>query len=158
MSDLNKSDDKKLCLYDPDTNEIFFCNKETTLIGRDKTCDLVITGDRSVSRLHAYLTVNEEVACIKDLASTNGTFKNGIRIQNISPLLKGDEISFGLKRYIIVPVREGERLAQAAFGKPLTTVIDHEASNNQLDETYHLSPFVKGTENSSVAEENQAEK
>lgn len=58
--------------------------------------------DRSASRLHARIL--EENGCIylEDLNSTNGTFKNGLRMQPYEKrrLEKDDEICFGKDEYI----------------------------------------------------------
>ena len=61
-----------------------------------------ILEDRSASRLHARIL--EENGCIylEDLNSTNGTFKNGLRMQPYEKrrLEKDDELRFGKEEYI----------------------------------------------------------
>lgn len=61
-----------------------------------------IMKDESVSRIHARFHEEEGIVYITDLNSTNGTFKNGLRMepnssQSIEP---GDELRFGLVNYI----------------------------------------------------------
>lgn len=52
----------------------------TTIGKRKEEADLVLE-DMSVSRLHARIVKEKEVYYIEDLNSTNGTFKNGLRLQ-----------------------------------------------------------------------------
>ncbi|MBR6770418.1 MAG: FHA domain-containing protein [Lachnospiraceae bacterium] len=58
--------------------------------------DIVIK-DSTVSRIHARLSRQEEGVYVTDLNSTNGTFKNGLRLDpNESVLIEqGDELRFG---------------------------------------------------------------
>ena len=49
--------------------------QETTLIGRDVSCDVVLDYKR-VSRRHAVIQFDGGVAKVQDLASTNGTMLN----------------------------------------------------------------------------------
>jgi len=52
----------------------------------------------SISRIHARIFQNEQnQICLRDLNSTNGTFKNGIRLQPEEEIIinPGDEIEFG---------------------------------------------------------------
>ena len=72
------------------------------VIGKKKDeVDYVLT-DRSASRLHARIL--EENGCIylEDLNSTNGTFKNGLRMHPYEKrrLEKDDELRFGKEEYI----------------------------------------------------------
>jgi pSer/pThr/pTyr-binding forkhead associated (FHA) protein len=47
-----------------------------TVIGRSRSCDLVLRDD-SVSRRHLMLTVSDDHVMVTDLGSTNGTLLNG---------------------------------------------------------------------------------
>lgn len=72
------------------------------VIGKKKDEVDYVLGDRSASRLHARIL--EENGCIflEDLNSTNGTFKNGLRMQPYEKrrLEKDDELRFGKEEYI----------------------------------------------------------
>lgn len=66
-------------------------------IGKKKgEVDLVLD-DISVSRMHARIILEKEEAYLEDLNSTNGTFKNGLRLQPYEKrrLEEEDEIRFG---------------------------------------------------------------
>jgi tetratricopeptide (TPR) repeat protein len=63
------------------------------IIGRRSGCGLVISGPE-VSREHARLVETEEGYVLEDLASSNGTFLNGRRIER-ARVEPGDEIRIG---------------------------------------------------------------
>ena len=67
---------------------------DTTLVGRDEQCDIVI-GDPSVSRRHARLLVDGSGVMVEDLQSKNGTFVDGVRISGASAASAGSELGFG---------------------------------------------------------------
>jgi signal transduction histidine kinase len=66
---------------------------ETMVLGRDRSCDVVLD-DKTVSRRHARLTSKPDSVTIEDLESRNGTYVSGKRIIKhvISP---GDAIAIG---------------------------------------------------------------
>jgi len=65
----------------------------TFLIGRGKECDLQLT-DTCVSRNHLQVVFDGENWRLKNLGSANGTFVNGIRIQEV-PLTGSVEVELG---------------------------------------------------------------
>ncbi len=58
--------------------------------------------DNSVSRIHARITNADGRFYLEDLNSTNGTFKNGVRMQPYEKkkLEEGDEIKCGKVAFI----------------------------------------------------------
>ena len=72
-------------------------DKPVFSIGKKKEeADLVLDSS-SVSRIHARIVREKAEAYLEDLNSTNGTFKNGLRLQPYEKrkLEEGDEIKFG---------------------------------------------------------------
>ncbi len=65
-------------------------------IGREDFCDIVLVSSL-VSRRHAVLTAVGRTYCLIDLGSANGTFVNGVRLQENLPmqLTPGDVLSIG---------------------------------------------------------------
>lgn len=63
-------------------------------IGRSPACEIRLEDD-GISRSHARLRCDGEVATIEDLQSRNGTFVNGERIRQIVKVLDGDKIQVG---------------------------------------------------------------
>jgi DNA-binding winged helix-turn-helix (wHTH) protein len=66
----------------------------TFSVGRDQTCDVVLR-HRSVSRVHARLTVAGETLIVDDGGSKNGTRINGVRLKGRAAAGDGDTIRFG---------------------------------------------------------------
>ena len=63
------------------------------VVGRSLQSDVLLSDD-SVSQRHAQITVEDGLAVIRDLMSSNGTFVNGNRIES-QKLNDGDSIHFG---------------------------------------------------------------
>lgn len=81
-------------LYTPDGRLLASLEQQVMSIGKKKEeVDLVLE-DASVSRIHARITEEKGKVYLEDLNSTNGTFKNGLRMQPYEKrkLEKGDEI------------------------------------------------------------------
>jgi hypothetical protein len=66
-------------------------------IGRDVNNSIVLDDD-FVSAVHAALTYRGRAWYVEDLGSTNGTFVNGVQIDELSPVAFGDEIQIGQVR------------------------------------------------------------
>ena len=68
-----------------------------TVLGRDESADVVLD-DPGISRRHAEVRVTNDgphqVAHLRDLGSTNGTYVNGDKV-DASPLADGDRITVG---------------------------------------------------------------
>lgn len=79
---------------------ILSLERAETIVGRQGDCDLVIA-DVSISREHAKFLLSNGVYFLVDLASINGTFVNGQRVQAWR-LRSGDSIQFAKSP---VPVR-----------------------------------------------------
>jgi pSer/pThr/pTyr-binding forkhead associated (FHA) protein len=66
----------QLIVVDRDGEESrYTINQETTVIGREESCDVVLNYKR-ISRRHAVIQFDGKAARIQDLASTNGTMLN----------------------------------------------------------------------------------
>jgi predicted component of type VI protein secretion system len=65
-----------------------------TTIGRLDDCNIVISGDETVSRHHAYIEAASGSYVLSDDSSTNGTFVNGARITQ-QTLAAGDVVTLG---------------------------------------------------------------
>ncbi|GIV30363.1 MAG: hypothetical protein KatS3mg028_1429 [Bacteroidia bacterium] len=74
--------------------EILLEKKESIIIGRDDSCDIVLK-DRYISRRHLQIFKQNNTLYVKDLQSTNGTFVNDRKIIRAYALQKGDRILFG---------------------------------------------------------------
>ena len=68
--------------------------KDGLTIGRSSSSD-VYFDERTLSRQHARLEMNNGSWAITDLGSSNGTFVNGVAIRNTAVIQDGDQISLG---------------------------------------------------------------
>jgi pSer/pThr/pTyr-binding forkhead associated (FHA) protein len=66
-----------------------------TTLGRERGAGILLEGDDYVSARHARLEPRPDGTWIEDLASTNGTFVNGARIDGARRLQAGDVIRVG---------------------------------------------------------------
>ncbi len=65
----------------PEGRVLAVIDRPITTIGKRKEEADIVLEDMSVSRLHARIVKEKEKYYIEDLNSTNGTFKNGLRLQ-----------------------------------------------------------------------------
>ncbi len=83
-------------IYQQDNqNEIYLSlDQEVITIGRSASCDVVIPMS-IVSRLHAMIEQQHDRYVLSDAGSANGTFVNGVRIEQGYQLSTNDEIWLG---------------------------------------------------------------
>ena len=84
-------------LYTPEGKMLATIERPVLSIGKKKGEVDVVLEDASVSRIHARITMEKENIYLEDLNSTNGTFKNGLRLQPYEKrkLEEEDEIKCG---------------------------------------------------------------
>ncbi len=70
------------------------------IIGRGDDCGLILQ-DSQVSNHHCRLSIEQSQWLVEDMGSTNGTFINGLPIQNKTQVSSGDLIQLGSKEYRI---------------------------------------------------------
>ena len=89
-------------LYKPDGELVTLVTEFPFVIGKKKEEVSLAINDYSVSRIHARITEEEGIYYIEDLNSTNGTFKNGLRLQPYErrKLEREDEVKFGKTEYL----------------------------------------------------------
>lgn len=84
-------------LYTPDGRIAAKLEKDIFVIGKQKEESDLTLEDDTISRLHARICKEGDLVLLEDLNSTNGTFKNGLRLQPYEKrrLEEGDEVRFG---------------------------------------------------------------
>ncbi|MES2802772.1 MAG: FHA domain-containing protein [Bdellovibrionota bacterium] len=78
-------------LSGPQAGQIFDLKMGKNLLGRGMNCDFKITSG-GISKEHAEIHVYKDKVIVVDLKSSNGTFVNGVKIQN-SIIKLGDKVS-----------------------------------------------------------------
>jgi serine/threonine protein kinase len=77
----------------PETNEKYSISGDNVMVGRDRTCTIVLSHP-AVSRRHARITAGGQAPVLEDLQSANGTYVNNARIDRVV-LKPGDVVRFG---------------------------------------------------------------
>lgn len=77
----------------PETNEKHPILGESVMVGRDRTCSIVLSHP-AVSRRHARITLSGPAPLLEDLQSANGTYVNNARVDRAT-LKPGDIVRFG---------------------------------------------------------------
>ena len=92
--------------------------KDSTLIGRDESCDIIIP-DRQVSRHHARLFTTPSGTKIEDLGSKNGTHHNGQIISEPMYLQDGDVIQVALAQQFVFLSSDATLPLEAPLHQPM---------------------------------------
>ena len=89
-------------LYASDGKLLVKVDKASVTFGKKKEEVDVVLDDVSVSRMHARILRDGEKVLLEDLNSTNGTFKNGLRMEPYErrELEVGDEIRIGTQELV----------------------------------------------------------
>lgn len=77
-------------LNGPQQGKVFPLQKGNNILGRSTKADIRIA-DNGISKNHAQIFITNDKAIVSDLKSSNGTFVNGVRVQNHG-LKTGDKI------------------------------------------------------------------
>jgi len=77
----------------PETNEKHSITGDSVMVGRDRTCAIVLTHP-AVSRRHARIVLGGKEPVLEDLQSANGTYVNNTRVDRVV-LKPGDIVRFG---------------------------------------------------------------
>ena len=103
----------------------FSLPRTVTVIGRREDCDLRIPlGD--VSRKHCRFIADNDVLKIEDLGSSNGTFHNGVRIQE-AVINAGDGVQVGPVMFVVQidGIPADEEIQPPAAGAPAASDDTH---------------------------------
>lgn len=99
--DESKVEERKLYAIDQKNKKHIELKKFPCTIGKMAGCVDYVLPDNSVSRIHARFDKQGEKILLTDMNSTNGTYKNGLRMQpqETVAIEPGDEIRFGSLNY-----------------------------------------------------------
>ncbi len=91
-----------VCLLREDTGEKFQICKIRTIIGKGENADIVITGNNTISRVHAEITFDGDAFFIRDLKSLNHTYVNGEMITGKTEFTYGYTITLAEENFIFM--------------------------------------------------------
>jgi pSer/pThr/pTyr-binding forkhead associated (FHA) protein len=94
-------------------------------IGRDRSTTLALEDDQ-VSRRHARVAAQDDLAVVEDLGSTNGTYVNGQPIEGPRALRPGDRIRVGLTVLQLRTAQDVQRQPSAVLPVPQVTRLSRE--------------------------------
>ncbi len=122
--------------------EIYNLKMGRNRIGRNQQCEIVLTSP-GISKEHAEIHVYKDKILLVDLRSSNGTFLNGVRIQN-GIVRMGDKIGLHDLIFDIVPASMGviesapQSASQAPFqtSQPPATIYDGSAAPAYSPQVY----------------------
>lgn len=70
-------------------------DKPILLIGRHPDCDVILKNSSKISRKHCCVALVDNRFVVRDLASMNGVWVNGERVDHTASLRNGDELMIG---------------------------------------------------------------
>lgn len=88
-------------------------DKPVLLFGRNPDCDIVLTESRKVSRTHCLVACVDNRVFVRDLASTNGVWVNGQRVDREQRVRIGDELAVADVRYELINGAEARNNGRA---------------------------------------------
>ncbi len=102
--------------------------KQDFKIGRDAECEIMLQ-DKAVSRVHAKVEFKDGRWWYEDLESTNGTFKDGVKVERV-PLTRTTKIGIGVNGPLLYFTVEGTEVvdptsAQAQKDPSLSGIAKH---------------------------------
>ncbi len=74
-------------------------DKSEIIIGRSRDCSLILQAP-SISRRHSQLRIFGDAVYLKDMGSRNGTYINGVKLNDEKELRDGDIIRMGMLEFV----------------------------------------------------------
>ena len=105
-------------VWRPDGHELVPLDGDRFTIGSHASNDVVLSADRTVSRLHAVLEAFPAGWSVRDMGSRNGTFVNGQKLSGERVLAPGDEVRIGRARLVLRGGGHPEHTATEAAQPP----------------------------------------
>ena len=105
-------------VWKPDGPELLPLDGNRITIGSHDSNEVVLSADRTVSRLHAVLEAFPAGWSVRDMGARNGTFVNGQKLAGERVLGPGDEVRIGRTRLVLRGGGHGEHTATEAAQPP----------------------------------------
>lgn len=129
-------------------------------IGRDASATLALQDDQ-MSRRHARVSAQGDLALVEDLGSTNGTYVNGQQIEGPRAVRPGDQIRVGLTVIELRTAQDVQRQPSAVLPVPQVTrltgaVLEPMPEEEMPERTPEPAPAAQGAAPPSFAIEETA--
>ena len=103
-------------------------------VGRDEACDVQILGDPSVSRHHIEVSFHDGSWWLRDDDSTNGTYIDGRKIDDVVPLRTPTKVRLGTGATLLSLVPHGSRSEVVDDGSSsVTQYVQHYFNTSNLE-------------------------
>lgn len=119
--------------------KVIHIKEGVSVLGRSPECDIIIANS-NVSKKHASLERKGELIILKDLKSTNGSYINGVKVQQ-SKVYVGDKLSFHDSVAVVIEEKKG---AIALFQKQNQAMITPEVIQDlalHIDDSDLIQPY-----------------
>lgn len=121
----------------------FQTTDEPAILGRES--DQISLSDISVSRRHAEVRPKDGTWILRDLGSSNGTYLNGVRIDEPAPLKHGDQIKLGGTLLVF----SGDESTEPFGGARLTQeMVEFDPADRQMDSS--ILSAIPGSDDSLI--------
>jgi predicted component of type VI protein secretion system len=105
--------------------QVIRLRSDDTIVGRQQGCDLRIPAP-DVSRRHCRLSIRGDCLVVEDLASANGSFVNGARIQSEEIVRPGDLLGIGPVTFRVEYALSAAALQQMVPEAPVAEIAEEE--------------------------------
>ena len=105
-------------MWKPEGPELVPLGGHRVTIGSHDSNEIVLSADRTVSRLHAVLEAFPAGWSLRDMGSRNGTFVNGQKVSGERVIVPGDEVRIGRTRLVLRGAGPSEHTATEAAQPP----------------------------------------
>lgn len=118
--------------------EMYKLPRTEAKIGRGGNCEVRLPDD-GVSRAHARIVHEGDQVVLEDLASRNGTFLNGKKVEGVTPLADGDKIQIGRTTILKFSYHDAleesfhEQMYESALRDALTKLFNKRYFMDRLD-------------------------
>jgi predicted component of type VI protein secretion system len=107
--------------------------EDQLVIGRHSPGPGMLQGDEEISRVHARISRSADGYAVEDLASTNGTYVNGVRLAAAQALAEGDTIAVGTTQLVV-------HFESAPLAAPPTAIAEREPEPEPAPEPAAAAP------------------
>lgn len=123
---------------------IYPLKSERNILGR--SVDVAVPVDDSrVSRNHAAIDYHQGRILLVDLGSTNGTYLNGVRLEQVATLKVGDRVRVGSTVFVVEALDQAKQSVGKTWREPTKAIMREEVNRAPQAKDSHLKPSLGGS-------------